>query len=64
MKCRNTFEALILCQLSENRSFQDYLKCGRRYASRQLTELTTVAFRAFLSFYFLHLWVCRTLLKM
>ena len=31
---------------SSQSSFQSHLKPGRRYASRQLSELTTVAFRA------------------
>ena len=46
MNCWSTFKTLILCQLSDNRSFQSYLKPGSLHVSRQLSELTTVAFRA------------------
>ena len=47
MNCWSTFKTLVVfCQLSRNRSFQNYLKPGRRYAFRQLSELITVTFGA------------------
>ena len=55
MNFRSTFKTLIFCKPSDNLSFQSCLKPCRRYASCQLSELTTVVFRAIHSFYFLHL---------
>ena len=60
MNWQSTFKYLILYQLSDNYSFQSHLKPIRRYASCQLSELTTVGFRAICSFHFLHLSVCHT----
>ena len=56
MNYQSTFKTHILCQLADNRNFQSYLKPGRR----QLSKLTTVAFRVIRSFHFLHLQVRHT----
>ena len=60
MNYRSTFKTIIFCQLSDNCSFQSYLKPGRCYAQHQLSELTTVALRAIRSFQFFYLWLHHT----
>ena len=60
LNCRKTFKTIILCQLSDNWSFQSYLKLERRYASCEISELTNATFKAIHSFCFFNLRVRHT----